>query len=235
MASGPSTYPSTTIASDPYQKLPLAGSNFSAEPSEMQSHLPTSMASVQLPMVSTDHSSSHVPPIRTQYASYVQSTSGGGSSSANNTSSLSVPRYVDDANPRPTKSPRHPSHPSISTESSEYRYAYGTSSADSNISPGTSSSHPPTYSSGSGAQESSTSASASSTQPPRDYYPSSSSWTTTAGESSAPTYTNGDHRSSYPYGTDQYKTSGSVKTDPHGPPAPVYPGQPMSHYSWNTS
>lgn len=263
MSSGPSNYPATTIASDPYQKLPLSSTTgFTAEPQEMQPHLPTSMSSLQLPMLSSDHpgsqqaGSSQVPPIRTQYASYVQTSTAPPplSASATASSNLSVPRYVDEANPRPSKSPRHPSHPSIhagsisSTESSnEYRYAaapaYGSiGSASAEISPG-SSQHTGSYGAGSGAGhhggDSGTAAAASGSaaqgqQPSRDYYPPSSTWTTTAGESSAPTYTNGDHRSSYPYATDQYKTSG-VKSDPHAPPPPVYPGQTMSHYSWNTS
>lgn len=256
MSSGPSNYPSTTISSDPYQKLPLSGTaGFSGEPQEMQSHLPSSMASLQLPMLSSEHSgsqqpgSSQVPPIRTQYASYVQTSNAPPPLSAAATagSSLSVPRYVDDANPRPSKSPRNPSHPSIhagsisSTESAnEYRYGapapYGSISSASaaEISPGTTTSqHHASYPTSTGRHEGGASAS-STEQPPRDYYPSSNSWTTTAGESSAPTYTNGDHRSSYPYATDQYKTSG-VKADPHAPPPPVYPGQGMSHYSWNGS
>lgn len=247
-ASASSNYPSTTIASDPYQKLPLASSGYSAEPQEMQSHLPTSMPSMQLSMVTSDQpgqqstaGSTQVPPIRTQYASYVGASAPPPSLSASATagSSLSVPRYVDDANPRPTKSPRHPSHPSIqgsisSTDSAnEYRYGaptYGSiSSASADISPSTT--HHATYPSSGASHESSTTSTA---QPPRDYYPSSTSWATTAGESNAPTYTNGDHRPSYPYSTDSYKTSG-VKSDPHAPPPPVYPGQAMSHYSWNAS
>lgn len=188
-----------------------------------------------------------MPPIRTQYASYAQTSAPpplSGTTTA--TSGLSVPRYVDDSNPRPTKTLRHPSHPSIhagsisSTESaSEYRYgppAYGSiSSASAEISPGAS--QHPSYSTSAAAQDShaSTSSSSTSAQPPRDYYPSPASWTTTASESNAPTYSNGESRSSYSYSTDGYKSSAGVKPDPHGPPPPVYPGQAMSHYSWNTS
>lgn len=255
-ASGASNYPATTIASDPYLKT-----GFTAEPQEMGSHLPSSMPSMSLSMVSSEQpgqqssgSSSQVPPIRTQYASYVQSSTAPPPLSASATAgnSLSVPRYVDESNPRPTKSPRNPSHPSIhassisSTDSpNEYRYGppYGSiSSASADISPQTthnSASYSTTGGSGAtNAQDNSASASAtgpsSTIPPPRDYFPSSTSWATTAGESNAPTYTNGDHRSSYPYGTDQYKTSG-VKSEAHAPPAPVYPGQTMSHYSWNAS
>lgn len=253
-ASGAPNYPATTIASDPYLKT-----GFTAEPQEMGSHLPSSMPSMSLSMVSSEQpgqqtggSSSQVPPIRTQYASYVQTSTAPPPLSASATAgtSLSVPRYVDDSNPRPTKSPRNPSHPSIhassisSTDSpSEYRYGphYGSiSSASADISPQTNQQSAPysTTGSSSSAQDNNTGASATgsaSTVPPsRDYFPPSTSWATTAGESSAPTYTNGDHRASYPYATDQYKTSG-VKSEPHAPPAPVYPGQTMSHYSWNAS
>lgn len=309
-ASNPPTYPPTTLSSDPYSKqLPLASSGYTAEPQELQSHLPTSMPSMpsmQLSLVASDQpgqqggASTQVPPIRTQYAAYTSAATPSLSASAGGPGSLSVPRYVDvDTNPRPTKSPRHPSHPSIhgsisSTDSpsnntnTEYRYgapsaaagpaAYGSISsssggggggADNNISPSTT--HPHHHgagqqqqqqqhhhhsagggssgsaayhhaspgaahegsSSGGGGAPSSSGSAAVQQQPPRDYYPSPASWTTTAGESSAPTYTNGDHRGSYPYSTDQYKTSG-VKSDPHAPPQPVYPGQTMSHYSWNS-
>lgn len=253
-ASGAPNYPATTISSDPYMKT-----GFTAEPQELGSHMPSSMPSMSLSMVSSEQpgqqtgaSSSQVPPIRTQYASYVQSSTAPPPLSAAATAgtSLSVPRYVDDSNPRPTKSPRNPSHPSIhassisSTDSpSEYRYGphYGSiSSASADISPQTNqqSTSYSTTGSGSNSQDNNAGASASassSTVPPsRDYFPSSTSWATSAGESNAPTYTNGDHRSSYPYGTDQYKTSG-VKSEPHAPPPPVYPGQTMSHYSWNAS
>lgn len=261
MASGPPSYPSTTIAPDPYQKMPLSGSSgFTAEPQEMQSHLPTTMPSMQMPtMVSSDqpgqqqHSSSssqQVPPIRTQYASYVQSSAAPPPLSVASTASnsLSVPRYVDDSNPRPSKSPRNPSHPSFhagsisSTESSnEYRYGppySGLSNASSEISP--QASQHPSYSTSqsTGGQESSSGGAqqpSSSVPPPREYFPSPNSWTTTASESNPPTYTNGDHRSSYSYATDQYKPTSAIKAEPHAPLPPVYPGQAMSHYSWNTS
>lgn len=261
MAPGPPSYPST-IAPDPYQKMPLSGSSgFTAEPQEMQPHLPTTMPSMQMPtMVSSEqpgqqqHSSSssqQVPPIRTQYASYVQSSAAPPPLSVTSTASnsLSVPRYVDDSNPRPSKSPRNPSHPSFhagsisSTESSnEYRYGppySGLNNASSEISPQTS--QHPSYSTSqsTGGQESSSGGAQHSTSsvppPPRDYFPSPTSWTTTASESNPPTYSNGDHRSSYSYATDQYKPASSVKSEPHAPLPPVYPGQAMSHYSWNTS
>lgn len=88
---------------------------------------PTSMPSVQMPIVAQDQQQ---PPIRTPYAPYVQNTSASSHLSLPTTaaeSSLAIPRYVD-TNPRPTKSPRHASHQSIGssisndTTSGEYRY-----------------------------------------------------------------------------------------------------------------
>lgn len=261
-ASNPPSYPSTTISSDPYQKLPLASSGYSAESQDMPPHLPTTMPSMQLSMITSEQpghqqasgGSSQVPPIRTQYT--YEGTPTALPSLSASTSNLSVPRYVDDANPRPTKSPRHPSHPSIqgsisSTESAsnEYRYgapAYGSISSASadNISPSTAThghGQPHTYhpsAAGGASQQHETGAPSGATAghapPPRDYYPSAAPWTSTTGESSAPTYSNGDHRASYPYSSDQYKTAG-VKSDPHAPPTPVYPGQAMNNYSWSPS
>lgn len=254
-ASAPPTYPATTIASDPYQKLPLAGTTgYTAEPQDMSSHISTTMPSMQLSMVSNDQqgqhattgTSSQVPPIRTQYASYVQASAPPPALSAAATASnLSVPRYVDDSNPRPTKSPRHPSHPSIQSgtlaggeTSNEYRYGpstYGSiSSASTDISPGTAQHH--SYSASAAGPDAAVSATASATvQPQRDYYPSPASWTTTAGESNPSTYSNGEHRGSYSYSAEPYKPSGTIKTEPHAASASVYPGQTMSHYSWNAS
>lgn len=260
-ASGPPSYPSTTIAPDPYQKMPLSGSTgFTAEPQEMPSHLPATMPSMQMPMVSSDQpgqqqhsasSSQQVPPIRTQYASYVQSSAPPPPLSVSSTAgtSLNVPRYVDDSNPRPSKSPRNPSHPSFhagsisSTESTnEYRYGppySGLNNTSSEVSPQTS--QHPSYAAAqsTGGQDSSSSGipqPGSSVPPPRDYFPSPTSWTTTAGESNAPTYTNGDHRSSYSYAADQYKPASAIKPDQHAPLPPVYPGQAaIGHYSWNAS
>lgn len=189
-----------------------------------------------------------MPPIRPHYASYVQSSAAPPPLSAASTASnnLNVPRYVDDSNPRPSKSPRNPSHPTFhagsisSTESSnEYRYGppySGLGNTSSEVSPQTTQQHAPyAPAQSTSGQDNSSAPPASSVPPPRDYFPSSASWTTTAGESSAPTYTNGEHRSSYSYASDQYKPASAVKTEPHAPLPPVYPGQAMSHYSWNTS
>jgi hypothetical protein len=192
--------------------------------------LQTSMPSVQLSLAAQDHQQ---PPIRTQYASYVQGSSAPPQLSVSTTadSSLSVPRYLDHGSQRPIKSPRHASHQSVhSTGSSvpsdptsgEYRYGStygGVSSTPTEISP--SGAHAPQGSYGSSAapqQESGSAPSSSTTAapPPRDYFPSAQSWTTTAGEapSSSVSYTNGEHnRYAYPY---QEKSSGhpSVKSEP---------------------
>ncbi|KAH6626204.1 hypothetical protein B0J18DRAFT_443768 [Chaetomium sp. MPI-SDFR-AT-0129] len=141
------TYPSSSMASDPYPKMPLSGAaGFTAEPQEMPMQ-PTSMGpSVPLPLSASHdphqqhHGHPHAhqqpppqPPLRTQFNSY---TSGPPhhlslSSTTNATSpdnSLAVPRYIGDTNPRPSKSPRHASHQSVTsaltneTASGEYRY-----------------------------------------------------------------------------------------------------------------
>lgn len=260
-ASGPGSYPSTTIASDPYQKMPLSGApGFTAEPSEMAPQMPTSMPSMQLSMVSNpnDQQQQHqqqAPPIRTQYASYVQpGTAAPSNATGQPNNSLSVPRYVDD-NHRPVKSPRHASHPSVHSASSiantdasnEYRYGppyVGVTSSSTDTSQYSaapySAQHQPAGQDTSQHQQHAQASQSTSAQqqqqqqqPSRDYYPSPNSWTTTAGESSAPTYTNGDHRSSYPFNDGGYKTAG-VKTE-HLPPPSVYPGHNMNHYSYNTT
>ncbi|KAG7288866.1 hypothetical protein NEMBOFW57_005225 [Staphylotrichum longicolle] len=125
--------------------MPLSGAPaFTAEPQEMPMQ-PTSMGpSVQLPL-SASHDPHHQhhphhhqtqqqqPPIRTQFATYTSApphhlslSAPTGTASADN--SLAVPRYIGDTNPRPSKSPRHASHQSITssisndTASGEYRY-----------------------------------------------------------------------------------------------------------------
>ncbi|TDZ22535.1 Transcription factor vib-1 [Colletotrichum orbiculare MAFF 240422] len=232
---GSGSYPATTMGAEPYHKVPLSGGNsFSSEPQDMP--LPTSMPSVQLSLVAHDQQQ---PPIRAQYG-YVQSTTAPPplSVSATADSALNVPRYVD--NPRPTKSPRHASQPSIhstgslaNNESSpEYRYgsSYGTVGSNPNeiAAPG--------Y-----KQETATSHAG----PNRDYYPPSSSWTTTAGEAaSTVAYASGEGR---PYGfADQYASGSSAQTpkQEQGAALPA-PGtynsahrgsfDGMNHYSWNTN
>lgn len=246
-ASGPS-YPSATMATEPYQKMPMSGTqNFTAEPQDMP--LQTSMPSVQLSLAAQDQQQ---PPIRTQYATYVQSTSAPPqmSLSATADSSLSVPRYMDDGQ-RPSKSPRHAGHQSVHSTSSitndspsnEYRYGppyVGVNSAPADIS---NQSHQSSTFAPAGQDHGSAPSSAATTAPPpRDYFPPSQSWTTTAGESSASnvSYTNGDHR---PYAfPEQYKTghSGAAKPDSHLPAPPhsapgVYQGQPLNHYAWSAT
>lgn len=125
---GSATYPASTMPPEPYPKISLSGTpGFTAEPQEMPMQ-PTSMPSVQLPLVAQDQQQ---PPIRTQYATYVQGTSAPPHLSLSATTatdnSLAIPRYVD-TNPRPSKSPRHASHQSVGssisneTASGEYRY-----------------------------------------------------------------------------------------------------------------
>lgn len=236
-SSGPGNYPATTIGADPFPKLPLTGTGtFTAEPQELP--LQTSMEpSVQLGLVTTDQTQ---PPIRPQYT-YVHSTTAPPqlplhtAPLSGHETALSIPRYVD--NPRPTKSPRHVSQPSIRSASSianesspEYRYG---SYASVNASP--SDVTQPAYNA-----ESSAGAAA----PARDYYPSSGTWTTTAGEaSSSVAYTNNDGRP-YPFTQEQYKSTASgtspAKTDSSQSQAPsVYSGGPrgsfdaMNQYSWS--
>lgn len=142
---GSATYPTSTLPQDPYPKMPLSGApTYTAEPQEMPMQ-PTSMGpSVQLPL-SASHDPHHQhhphhhqtqqqqPPIRTQFATYTSApphhlslSAPTGTASPDN--SLAVPRYIGDTNPRPSKSPRHASHQSITssisndTASGEYRY-----------------------------------------------------------------------------------------------------------------
>lgn len=127
--SGSATYPTSSIPPDPYPKMPLSGApGYTAEPQEMPMQQ-TSMPSVQLPLVAQDQQQ---PPIRAQFATYVQGGSSAPphlslSTTATTDNSLAIPRYVD-TNPRPSKSPRHASHQSVGssisneTASGEYRY-----------------------------------------------------------------------------------------------------------------
>lgn len=124
------TYPTTSIASESYPKMPVSGSpHYTAEPQEMPLQQTSSMPSVQLSLVSNDPQPSN---IRTQYA-YVQGTSAPPPQlslpTTGDSSGLSVPRYVDNA--RPAKSPRHANHDSVHSAASlgtsndtpgEYRY-----------------------------------------------------------------------------------------------------------------
>ncbi|KAK3327269.1 putative heterokaryon incompatibility protein [Cercophora scortea] len=267
---GSASYPTTA---EPYPKMPLSGApGFTAEPQEMPGQQ-TSMPSVQLSLVAQEQQQQQQqqqqPPIRTQYASYVQGTSAPPHLSLSTTadSSLNVPRYVD-SNPRPSKSPRHASHQSVhstssisnDTASNEYRYgppSYGgVNSNSSEISP--QSQHPPSATYGTPSQDNTSapsSASANPPAPPRDYFPSSQSWTTTAGESSAPAYTNGGDRPyAYPsikseaphshqqhhqqqqqHSQQQQQQQHSQQPPPHSGAAPsgVYGG--VGHYAWNAT
>jgi len=232
---GSASYPTTSMAAEPYPKMPLSGApNFTAEPQDIQQ---TSMPSVQLSLAAQDQ---QTPPIRTQYATYVQGSSAPPLVSLSTTSdnSLNVPRYVDN-NPRPSKSPRTAGHQSVhstssisnDTASNEYRYGapYGVSSSSTEISP--QSQHPPPAAYGTPSQEGGSAPSSAQTNapPPRDYFPPSQSWTTTAGEAPAPSvsYTNGNDR---PYAFP------SGKTEPHSQqPAPPHSQAYGNHYTWNAT
>ncbi|OLN81386.1 Transcription factor vib-1 [Colletotrichum chlorophyti] len=237
--SGSGAYPATTIGADPYHKVPLSGgAGFSGEPQDMP--LQTPMPSVQLSMAANEQQQQ--PPIRSQYG-YVQSTTApppplsasATAMPASSDSALNVPRYVD--NPRPTKSPRHASQPSIGSishhdASPEYRYGSSYGAVGSNTGDIAPSAYKPE-------------SSASHPAPSRDYYPPSSSWTTTAGEpASTVAYSSSEGRSyAFP---DQYSSGGHTPApkQEHGP-APPAPGpyssahrgsfDGMNHYSWNTN
>ncbi|KAK4162770.1 transcription factor vib-1 [Cladorrhinum sp. PSN259] len=255
---GSATYPTASMAAEPYPKMPLSGApSYTAEPQEMPIQQ-TSMPSVQLSLVSQDQQQ---PPIRTQFATYVQGTSAPPHLSLSTTAdnSLNVPRYVDN-NPRPSKSPRHASHQSVTssisndTAQGEYRYGPPTSAySTSEMSPH--SQHPPTSAQGAPApygassQENNNSAPPSATAPnappPRDYFPPSQSWTTTAGESSAPAYANGgsDRPYAFPSGKPEQHQPPHSQSHPHPPSGPgqhssggpggVYGG--VGHYAWNAT
>ncbi|CCC09998.1 hypothetical protein SMACR_02578 [Sordaria macrospora] len=244
---GSTSYPTTSMAGpEPYPKMPLSGApSYTAEPQEMPIQQ-TSMPSMQLSMVAQDQQPSA--PIRTQYASYASAPPPHLSLPSTADSSLNVPRYVD-SNPRPSKSPRHGSHGSLTNETASGEYRYGPPSYlgnnSSDISP-QSQHHPSTSGAGAGAggapsgaygtpsQEGGASAPSSaptSAAPPRDYFPPSQSWTSTAGEGQTSSYSNGGDRSySFPTG---------VKTEPHSQPphsGAAVPGvYGNNHYAWNAT
>ena len=247
---GSASYPASSMAAaDPYPKMPLSGTpNYTAEPQEMQQQQQqqTSMPSVQLSLAAQDQQ--QPPPIRTQYATYVQGTSAPPHLSLSTTSdnSLNVPRYVD-SNPRPSKSPRHAGHQSIhsagslsnDTSSGEYRYGPpyvgGVNSASSEISP--QSQHPPPPGYGTPSQEASSAPSSAppNAPPPRDYFPPSQSWTTTAGEPSAPSVSynsNGNDRP-YAYPSTTKSEHPQQQSAPPPPHSAAYGG--VSHYAWNAT
>ncbi|VBB76066.1 Putative phosphate-non-repressible acid phosphatase precursor [Podospora comata] len=257
---GSATYPTATMPSEPYPKLPLSGApSYTAEPQEIPIQQ-TSMPSVQLSLVSQDQ---QPPPIRTQFATYVQATSAPPHLSLSTTAdnSLNVPRYVD-SNPRPSKSPRHASHQSVASSISndtapgEYRYGPPQSAyAANDMSP--QSQHPSSAQVGPSqygapSQENNTSAPSSATAPnappPRDYFPSSQSWTTTAGEPSASSVSYNNGSSDRPYAFPSVKPEShqhghQQQQHPHPPPPPgshssgapggVYGG--VGHYAWNAT
>ncbi|KAF5025916.1 hypothetical protein F66182_2035 [Fusarium sp. NRRL 66182] len=228
--SGAENYPSATMG-------PLAGTaSFATESPGMP--LQSSMEPpVPISMVAND---SEHPPVRSQYT-YMHTTTAppqlsihtaplGGHEQA-----MNIPRYVD--NPRPLKSPRHMSHPSIRSTSSvanneaspEYRYApYAPIHTNSNEVA------QPNYNSESSGPPS---------VPARDYYTPSHTWTTAAGEHNTNLAYASNETRPYPFSQDEYKNTGtgpSTKTDPGQPQPPsVYNGAPrgsfetMNQYSWN--
>lgn len=229
-AGGGGTYPPTSLAADPYAKGPSAAQPYGSDPHEVS--LQTSVPAVPLSV-----GSSQQPAARASY-SYPQSTNAPPPSLPMPTSSeasLSVPRYVDD--PRPSKSPRHGSHPSVHSTGSiindgapEYRYSSSYGSIGSHPTEG----QPAAY-----GQDS------SATLPPppqRDFYGSSSTWTTTTGEIGSTAAYAGGERRAYP-SPGQYKGGVAGKSDNNVIPPPgsgaVYTGPPresidtMNHYSWH--
>ena len=246
-ASATGSYPATTISADSYPKMPLSGAtSFTAEPQELPLQQ-TSMPSVQLSLVASDHHQQA--PIRTQYAYVHGSTSAPPQLSLPTTadSGLSVPRYVD-SNPRPAKSPRHASHQSVHSSgsisntdgSNEYRYGppyVGVNSNSSEMSP-SQQSHSAGYGPGGPDASSNPPSATAPSHPPRDYFPSTASWTSTAGETNTPTYANGDQNRPYAF-PDHYKTgTAGAKADhaaPHAYPAPRGSFDAMNNYSWNTT
>ncbi|KAH6636951.1 hypothetical protein F5144DRAFT_201881 [Chaetomium tenue] len=220
---GSATYPASTIPADPYPKMPLSGAQtFTAEPQEMPMQ-PTSMGpSVQLPLSASHdphqhqhhqhpHQQQPQPPIRTQFATYTSApphhlslSSTTGTTSPDN--SLAVPRYIGDTNPRPSKSPRHASHQSVTssisneTASGEYRYGPPPPQTQGGGYPAPETSpqsqHPAlppppqigagqqgAYAQDGGASQSAAAGPGGQAPPPRDYFPTSQGWTTTAGGS----------------------------------------------------
>ncbi|KAI1814535.1 hypothetical protein GGS20DRAFT_576805 [Poronia punctata] len=231
------SYPPSTMAADPYHKIPASGApGYPHEPAELP--LQTSMPSMQLSLSATDQQ--QPPPIRSQYP-YAPGSSApsqlsattptlGSSAGGAEHSALSVPRYVD-SNPRPNKSPRHGSHPSTSSltneATSEYRYGPPSTTTYEN---------PSTYGTSGPEGTSGSAASAGSSHPPaRDYYSSTSSWTTSAGETSSSTvhaYHNGSSTNeSGPYSyRDPYKSSHSISVKNEHPTA-----SSNYNYSWSST
>ncbi|KAG7435759.1 Transcription factor vib-1 [Fusarium oxysporum f. sp. raphani] len=150
---------------------------------------------------------------------------------------MNIPRYVD--NPRPLKSPRHMSHPSIRSAGSvantdaspEYRYApyapvNSSSSEVAQPSYNPETSGPPSV-------------------PARDYYAPAHTWTSAPGEHSTNlAYASTAESRPYPFPQDEYKSTPAgtspTKTESSQPQASsVYNGatrgsfDAMHQYSWN--
>jgi hypothetical protein len=112
--SGAENYPSATMG-------PLAGT--ASFPAESQGMPIQSSMEPPVPLSMVTNDSEH-PPVRSQYT-YMQTTTAPPQLSIQTTplggheQAMNIPRYVD--NPRPLKSPRHMSHPSIRSAGSVAR------------------------------------------------------------------------------------------------------------------
>ncbi|KAL2132313.1 hypothetical protein VTI74DRAFT_3949 [Chaetomium olivicolor] len=250
---GSANYTTSTLPPEPYPKMPLSGApNYTAEPQEMPMQ-PTSMPSVQLPLAAAHDQQ---PPIRTQFATYTSgppqhislSATAPAPSGPGPDNSLAVPRYIGDANARPSKSPRHASHQSVTsaslsneTASGEYRYGppppvYTPAGATEVVSP--QSQHPslppppppsaPPTGYGAPAQDAGPAAAPTTSgsalpPPPRDYFPPSQPWTTTTGDEPQPGQAADARQYAYP-------PPGGLKQEPHGATAGSGSGASQGHH-----
>lgn len=228
---GSQAYPATSIGGDLYSKVPMSGSNFSADAHEMP--LQTTMPpSVPLSLIAEEGQQ----PMRSQYT-YVPSSTAPRQMPMNapvqgTDGTSNVPRYVDDG--RAAKTARSGSGQPVSSTDSinsgtppDYRYgSYGS------VTSGGTDVLPPAYGSETSAP---TTAAAQ-----RDVYPSPQNWRPAEQGSTMP-YGSTDPRS---YGTtyDHYKpgsNDGQVKREQGQPDA--YGGtqrgsfDSMNNYSWNNS
>ncbi|KAL2760520.1 hypothetical protein ACRALDRAFT_2095996 [Sodiomyces alcalophilus JCM 7366] len=240
-------YPPATMPGESYPKAPMSGGALVFGTNQQDMSLSTGGAPVQVPLASAEQA--RQPPqavARTPY-SYAPSTTGPpplSMSATADAAAVNVPRYVD-TNPRPTKSPRHGSHPSITSTassmgnnndgSSEYRY---------------SSSYPPVNHQNPGEMAvpnytTTDAAPGTNPAPSREYYAPSAGWTTTAGETSSTAAYANESRSYPPPSPGQFKGStvaAPVKNEPLATStgsSAAYSGpqrgsfDPMNHYSWH--
>ncbi|CZR39541.1 hypothetical protein FPRO06_02872 [Fusarium proliferatum] len=231
--SGAESYPAASMG-------PLAGT--ASFPAESQGMPIQSSMEPPVPISMVTNDSEH-PPVRSQYTYDMQTTTGPPQLSIHTTplgshdQAMNIPRYVD--NPRPLKSPRHMSHPSIRSAGSvantdaspEYRYApyapvNSSSSEVAQPSYNPETSGPPSV-------------------PARDYYAPAHTWTSASGEHSTNlAYASTAESRPYPFPQDEYKStpagSSPTKTESSQPQgSSVYNGaargsfDAMHQYSWN--